>query len=119
MNAAKCTEQDYIQFLIATPRTYSCTEAAKVSPKLNSPPAHDSFTRLLTRDSKALWEEVAPEIVKNSGALVIDDSTLDKPYANKMDLVYHHFVNLLWTDGDSYIPRSYAVANKPYNGADK
>ncbi|WP_200155252.1 hypothetical protein [Chromatium okenii] len=110
--------EDYIQFLIATPRTYSCTEAAKVSPKLNSPPAHDSFTRLLTRlepDFKALWEEVAPEIVKNSGALVIDDSTLNKLYANKMDLVYHHWsgkhhaavkginlVNLLWTDGDSY-----------------
>lgn len=128
MNAAKCTEQDYIQFLIATPRTYSCTEAAKVSPKLNSPPAHDSFTRLLTRlepDTKALWEEVAPEIVKNSGALVIDDSTLDKPYANKMDLVYHHWsgkhhavvkginlITLLWTDGDSYIPCDYRISDK-------
>ena len=128
MNTAKCTEQDYIQFLIATPRTYSCTEAAKVSPKPALPPAHDAFTRLLTRlepNPEALWKEVAPEIIKDCGALVIDDSTLDKPYANKIDLVYYHWsgkhhavvkginlITMLWTDGDGYIPCDYRISDK-------
>jgi len=128
MNPAKCTEQDYIQFLIATPRTYSCTEAARVSPKLESPPSHDSFTRLLTRSEpkpEALWTEVAPEITKDSGVLVLDDSTLDKLYAKKMDLVYYHWsgkhhavvkginlLTLIWTDGDGYIPCDHRIPDK-------
>ncbi len=127
MNVAKCVEEDYIQFLIATPRTYSCTEAAKVSPELESPPSHDAFTRLLRRvepGSEDLWKEVSPQIDKSNGVLVIDDSTLDKPYARKMDLVTHHWsgkhhavvqgINLittLWTDGDSYIPCDYRIYN--------
>lgn len=125
MNKAKCTEQDYIQFLIAAQRSYSCTEAARVSPKNESPPAHDAFTRLLNRlepDPENLWKEVESQINKNVGVLVIDDSTLDKPYAKKMDLVTHHWsgkhhavvqginlISLLWTDGDSYIPNDYRV----------
>ncbi|MBV5308705.1 MAG: transposase, partial [Chromatium okenii] len=92
------------------------------------PPAHDSFTRLLKRlepNSEALWREVAPEIIKDSGVLVIDDSTLDKPYAKKMDLFGRHWsgkhhaavnginlITLLWTDGDSYIPCDYRIFDK-------
>ena len=34
MNPAKCTEYDYINFLIATPRAYSCSEAALPEPQL-------------------------------------------------------------------------------------
>jgi putative transposase len=127
MSTPKCTDQDYIQFLIATPRAYSCTEAAKVSPTIESPPAHDAFSRLLHRlepSSEDLWLEVAPQI-ENGGVLVIDDSTLDKPYARKMDLVTHHWsgkhhavvrginlVTLLWTDGDSYLPCDYRIYDK-------
>lgn len=40
---AKCTERNYIQFLIATQRSYSCTEAAKVSPRKESSSAHDAL----------------------------------------------------------------------------
>ncbi len=36
--------QDYINFLIATQKAYSCTEAARVQPK---PVAHDSILRIL------------------------------------------------------------------------
>ena len=36
MNIPKCQEEDYINFLIATQKAYSCTEAARVQPdKLN------------------------------------------------------------------------------------
>ena len=72
MNPPKCTEYDYINFLIATPRYYSCTEAARVHPEQDNPPAHDSLNRLLYRltpDSEQLWREAAP--------FVKDDSTLD------------------------------------------
>ena len=57
--------------------------------------------------------------------LVIDDSTLDKPYAKKIELVSHHWsgkhhavvrginlVTLLWTDGDRNIPCDYRVVDK-------
>ena len=129
MNAPKCNAQDYIQFLIATPKNYSCMEAAKVSPLTESPPAHDAFTRLLTRlepNPEELWQEVEPHIAKDAGVLVIDDSTLDKPYATKMDLVTRHWsgkhhavvkginlVTLLWTDGDSFLPNDYRIFDKP------
>jgi len=128
MNPPKCSVQDYIQFLIATPRSYSCAEAAKVSPVIETPPAHDAFTRLLYREepnSDGLWQEVAPLINKTEGVLVIDDSTLDKPYAHQIDLVTNHWsgkhhavvkginlITLLWTDGDSYIPCDYRIYNK-------
>ena len=74
---------NYINFLIATPRF--CTEAARVHPEPNNPPAHDSLNRLLYRtpDSEQLWQESEPFVKKEQGVLVIDDSTLDKPYANR------------------------------------
>ena len=43
-----------------------------------------AYTRLLTRlppDTAALWQEVEPLIDKRRGLLVVDDTTLDKPYA--------------------------------------
>lgn len=128
MNAPKCNEQDYIQFLIATPKNCSCVEAAKVSSQNEKPPAHDAFTRLLTRlepNSETLWQEVEPYIAKDTGVLVIDDSTLDKPYATKMDLVTRHWsgkhhavvkginlVTLLWTNGDAFLPTDYRIFDK-------
>ena len=61
INPAKCTEFDYINFLIASSRVFSCTEASKCSFFDSNSPAHDSFTRLLERqppDTEALLEEV-------------------------------------------------------------
>ena len=135
MNPPKCTEYDYINFLIATPKHYSCTEAARVQPEQNNPPAHDSLNRLLYRlpaDSEALWREAQPAVNKDQGILVIDDSTLDKPYARKMELVTRHWsgkhkqvvsginlITLMWTDGDSHIPCDYRLYNKQHDGLTK
>ena len=64
INPPKCSEFDYINFLIASSRVFSCTEASKCSssdPNDSAAPSHDSFTRLLLRqppDTEALWEEV-------------------------------------------------------------
>jgi len=128
MNAPRCTEFDYIDFLVATPRTCSCTEAARVQTGSPNAPAHDSFTRLLHRlepDAETLWAEAKPLVVRRRGVLVIDDSTLDKPYAKKIDLVTHHWsgkhhevisginlITLLWTDGDRKIPVDYRIYAK-------
>ncbi len=116
MNAPKVSDVDYIQFLIAAQRVYTCTEAARCA----TTASHDAYTRLLSRlppDTAALWQEVEPLIDKRRGLLVVDDTTLDKPYAQKMGLVTRHWsgkhhavveginlTTLLWTDGLSSLP---------------
>jgi putative transposase len=128
MSAPRCSDLDYIDFLVASPRTFSCAEAARV--QLNSPhaPAHDSFTRLLQSlepDPEVLWQEAEPLVERAKGVLVIDDSTLDKPYAKHIDLVTKHWsgkhhevvqginlITLLWTDGDRKFPVDYRIFSK-------
>jgi putative transposase len=117
MNAPKVTETEYIQFLIAAQRVYSCVEAERVSPE---GVAHDAYTRLLSRvppDTEALWAEAKGLVKLNEGVLILDDSTLDKPYAKAIELVTrhwsgkHHAVvqginleSLVWSDGESIVP---------------
>jgi putative transposase len=65
MNLPKCSEDDYINFVIATPRWMSATEAAKVQGDEKPSPAHDAFTRLLHRmepDAVTLWTEARSQI---------------------------------------------------------
>jgi hypothetical protein len=128
MNPPKVSDQDYINFLIATPRACSGTEAARTTPAQESPPAHDAFTRLLHRlepDAETLWREAASQVEQTTGILVIDDSTLDKPYAKKIELVSRHWsgkhrrvveginlITLLWSDGDRHVPVDYRLFDK-------
>ena len=116
MNAPKVSDIDYIQFLIAAQRVYTCTEAARCA----TIASHDAYARLLSRlppDTAALWREVEPLVQLTHGLLVVDDTTLDKPYAQKMGLVTRHWsgkhhavvqginlTTLLWTDGLSSLP---------------
>jgi hypothetical protein len=135
MNAAKCDAYDYINFLVATPLSYSCLEAARVQPDAGPQPAHDAFTRLLHRlepHAAELWEEVEPQVQKREGVLILDDTTLDKPYAKQMGLVTHHWsgkhqravkginlITLLWSDGDRYVPCDYRLYYKAHDGLSK
>jgi hypothetical protein len=134
MNPPKCDELDYINFLIAAQRVFSTVEAAHTSPDERAP-AHDAYTRLLQRlppDSAALWSEVEPLVQRKQGVLVIDDSTLDKPYASKMALVTQHWsgkhgrvvqginlISLVWTDGDARLPCDFRIYNKAQDGLSK
>ena len=129
-----CTDIAYINFLVASPRAVTATEAARVAPGTR-PPAHDAFTRLLHRlepDPAALWAEAAPLVDRHKGILIIDDSTLDKPYATKIDLVTRHWsgthhrvvrginlITLLWTDGECLIPVDYRIYDKAHDGLSK
>lgn len=136
MNRARCNDLDYIQFLIAAQTVFSNTEAARCDPRVGGErPAHDAYTRLLRRqppDSKALWAEVRSCIALDQGILVLDDSTLDKPYAQAMELVTSHWsgkhrrvvqginlVSMVWTAGDARYPCDFRLYDKAHDGLSK
>jgi len=75
---------------------------------------------------------VKPLVKRNSGVLIIDDSTLDKPYARHMALVTRHWsgkhgrvvqginlVSLVWSDGDTRLPCDFRLYNKAEDGLSK
>src|SRR5437588_12706439 len=79
----------------------------------------------LEPDAETLWTEASSQVSLSQGILVIDDSTLDKPYAKKMELVTRHWsgkhhavvsginlIALLWTDGDRHVPCDYRIFDK-------
>jgi hypothetical protein len=135
MNRPRCTATDYVDFLVATPRDVSGTEAARVQPRRPDAPAHDAFTRLLHRlepDPATLWQEVTPLVERQRGVLIVDDTTLDKPYAKQIALVHRHWsgkhhavvnginlITLLWSEGESLIPCDWRVYDKPNDGRSK
>lgn len=125
MNKPRCDEYDYINFLIATQKVYTCTEAVKVQPFGARSAHHDSLTRLLYRSdngTERLWQEAKEHVKLTEEVLELDDATLDKTYASKIEYVTwhwsgkHHRVvkginlqTLLWTDGDRHIPIDYRM----------
>jgi len=135
VNPSRCKDLDYIHFLIASVDVFTCTEAARCQPFGENSPSHDAFTRLLQRqppDTDALWNDVRDIVQSQDGFLVIDDTTLDKPYAKNMDLVYHQWsgkqhrlVNginictLLWTDGNAIIPVDFRIYDIDTDGKTK
>ena len=49
MNPPKVTDEDYINFIIATPRDVTAIQAGCFQPDSTNAVAHDAFTRLLQR----------------------------------------------------------------------
>ncbi len=135
MNAPKCQPEDSINFLVASPRAVSGTEAARVPPARPDPPAHDAFTRLLHRlepDPDTLWVEAAPQVRRDGGIMVLADRTLDKPYARTIVLRTRHrsgkhrrvvqginLLTLLWTDGEALVPCDYRLYEQAVDGLSK
>lgn len=135
MNPPKCDPLDYIQFLIGSQTSFSATEAARTHPDGEDGPAHDAYTRLLYRiqsDGDALWTEAQTLVKREEGMLIVDDSTLDKPYAQEMDLVTYHWsgkhgdvvkginlISLLWTDGEAGVPCDFRIYDRENDGLTK
>lgn len=99
MNPPKVDDLDYIHFLIAAQKVFTCTEAARSQPASEDAPAHDAFTRLLQRRpptqefllTEALWQEAESFVDRSDGLLILDDTTLEGPYANKIEHVSWHW----------------------------
>jgi len=135
MNPPKCDEQEYMNFLLGSPKVVTATEAARVQASKEDPAHHDAYTRLLHRlepEAHVLWEEAKGHVSLGEGILVLDDTTLDKPYAKHIDLVTRHWsgkhkevvlginlITLLWTDGDRHIPCDYRLYDKDNDGLSK
>lgn len=136
MNSPKVTDEDYINFIIATPRNVTAIEAERVQPASKDAPAPDASTRLLSRlepDAETLWAEAQSQInLQSGGILVLDDSTLEKPYSERNAMVYRHWsgkqkavvsginlITLLWTDGERCVPVDYRVFDKNTDGKTK
>jgi len=121
MQKQKCSLELYSNFLIINQNRYSGLELSKVSPVPDL--HHDAVSRWLAASTftpSQLWQQVKDLIELRSGYLVGDDTLLAKPYSRKNELArkqysgnYHGLVNgmclvnLLWTDGKSYVPIDY------------
>lgn len=132
MQYQKCSLDLYVDFLIASQTQFSGSELSKSSPE---PMAHDSVSRWLSSQKltpKLLWEESQYLVDRKAGYLVLDDSVLDKPYAEKIALVRkqysgnHHgvvkgidIVNLLWTDTVKVVPTDYRIYDPTRDGKTK
>jgi len=127
----------YSQFLLATQGRYS---AVWLSQLLGNHPAHDTFTRWLAQTKlkpHILWEYAKNLIDKNTGYIVIDDTVIDKIYAENIEMAKsqysgtHHgivngidVVNCLWTndglnDEDKHIPFDYRIYALSHDGKTK
>lgn len=100
----------YSQFLISTFGRYSVSWLARL---LDNKPAHDSWNRWLSQTKlkpNILWEDIQHLVDFNDGYLIVDDSVIDKWYAEQIELTKwqysgtHHrvvkginVVSLLWT----------------------
>jgi hypothetical protein len=86
----------------------------------------------LEPDAETLWQEAKTQIDVHAGILVLDDSTLEKPYSEFNALVYRHWsgkqkevvsginlITLLWTDGVRCVPVDYRIFDKDTDGKTK
>ena len=135
MNQPKVTDLDYINFLLATPRVVSCTEGARVQPEGPQQAAHDARTRLLHRlepDTLPRWREAESLVDRTRGILMIDDTTLDTPYAQEIARVHRQWsgnhrrvvqginlVSLVWSDDPHAVPCDDRLFDGPNDGQTK
>ena len=94
MNSPKCGDRDYINFMIAAQREPSVApKPLAVSPHTRqggiSRCVHSSAPRQ-PPDTEALRRETQEMVDLDGGLLALDDSTLHKPYAKRIELVTRH-----------------------------
>ena len=120
MEKQKCSLKLYSDFLIANQNRYSGVELSKVAPWEIS---HDSVSRWLSSakfNPSSLWNQTKDLVEKNTGYIVGDDTLLSKKYSRVNELANKQYsgdvhglemgislVNLLWTDGEKFIPVDY------------
>lgn len=84
-STAHCTLPIYMGFLMTEPHSISCTQLAETYQI-----SHDSVNRFLARENycpQDLYAEAIQYIDNHKLVLSVDDTVLDKPYSQHMDLV--------------------------------
>lgn len=82
-----CTLPMYMGFLVSEPKSANCSRLAEVMGI-----SHDSVNRFLLREAyepEDLFHEAKSMLNLVGGTLNVDDSVLDKPYSEHMELVGH------------------------------
>jgi hypothetical protein len=117
----------YMGFLMSEPKAITCTRLSEI---MNV--SHDSVNRFLLREAyepRDLFNEASKLLNIQGGTLSVDDTVLDKPYSQKMDLVgyfwsgKHHravkginLLTLYYTDPQGrHLPVNYRVIDKAEN----
>src|SRR3989339_1954151 len=134
MQKQKCSWALYGNFLLASQSRYSAAELARVSPDDNLM-SHDAVNKWLKKSAfnpSEIWNQAKPLVDRQSGYLVADDSVLDKRYSKNNKLVKLQYsgnehglvkgidlVNLLWTDGQKFIPLDYRIYQPDLDSRDK
>ncbi len=80
----KWTKDVYCQFLLASQRNFTATQAADLTAV-----SHDVITRWLTSvklTPNILWEHIENLVEKKGGVLVVDDSVIAKQYSRSHEL---------------------------------
>jgi hypothetical protein len=130
----KITKQNYVDYLLATPANYTCTNLADHLDTVS----HDAVSDYLKRErhtARTLWE-LARSLIDDvwEAFLIFDDSGQDKRYSQKRDLVKRQYrgaghglvrgigvVNLVQStgkDGDFY-PIDYRIYAPENDGKTK
>jgi len=126
MRKQKCSLDLYSDFLVASQTRYTGTELAQTEP--NGDIAHDAVSRWLVSSRfqpTELLNQVRRLVTLSKGYLLLDDSALDKRYSRANELARLQYsgdehglvnginlVNLLWTDGDKFVPIDYRIYRK-------
>lgn len=127
------TQEQYIEFLIATRSNYTCTYLADHLLKIS----HDSICDFLKNERvhvDSIWS-CAKTLIHDTeeSFLIADDSVQEKPYARAIELVYPHYsgnrhgvirgidiVNLVHSSGGGdYYPVTYRIYAPEYEYATK
>lgn len=120
MQPQKVDPIQYVSYIIASYLASTCTTVSKCLSAIDPTVAHDAVRRMLERQSQhteTLKKFAEPFMSKMGGYLIVDDSTLDKLYSRKNDVVYrvwsgkHHrvvqginLITTVWSDGKKIIP---------------
>ena len=122
-----CNLPEYMGFLMSEPKSISCTRLAEVMGF-----SHDSVNRFLLRENyqpQDLFNEAQTLLNLSGGTLSVDDTVLDKPYSQQMDLVSHVYsgkhhrvvkginvISLYYTDVQGrHLPVNYRIYVKSEN----
>lgn len=116
------TKVQYVEYLLATPSNYTCTNLAD---HLDGT-SHDAISDYLARERHTagnLWE-LARRLIRDGpdAYLIVDDSVQDKRYSDKIELVKRQYsgnehglvrgigvVNLVHSDGTDFYPIDFRI----------